>query len=185
MKMIKVAFFVTAAIALAVGFGYAGEMTQQAGAFASYQNSKDLDNGNGIGMNYAITFQKIMPKLAVGADLRVSSMAFNKEYNDYGVDLDVMPVELSLVAQYEFLAGSKPYVGIGAGYYVFDSDQIDVGYEVGCFGILGYTQQIEGHVWIFVEAKYLLLKPAVNGPFPMDDVDLSGVGANVGVAMNW
>lgn len=184
MKTTTTVLMATVAIVVA-GLANAGEVAQQVAPFAAYQNTEDMDNGYGGGLKYAVTYDGLMPHLDVGVDVRAAWLTFSEDDNDYGVDLDMVPIELTFLARYEVLDGSKPYVGVGVGYYFFDSDEIDIDDELGCYGIVGWNQKVMEHLSVFAEAKYLLLEPDVNGVASTADIDLSGVGANIGIAMDW
>jgi len=165
--------------------GFAGEIVQQISPFASYQNTEDMDNGIGGGLKYVVTYGEVIPHLDAGLDVRASWLMFDGDDNDYRADLDMVPIELTFLAQYEVFAGCKPYLGVGVGYYIFDSDEIDIDDDLGCYGIVGWNQKVLEHLSVFAEAKYLLLEPDVNGGTPTADIDLSGVGANVGIAVDF
>jgi opacity protein-like surface antigen len=159
--------------------------SQQAGPFATYQNTEDMEDGYGAGLKYVLMFQDVVPNLDCGIDVRTSWLTYDSDDNDFRADLDVIPIEVSAVARYEVLDGTRAYVGMGVGYYFIDSDEIEIDDEVGLSAMLGCDQRIVDKLSVFAEVRYLWLEPDLDIRGLDADVDLSGVGANVGLALNW
>lgn len=164
---------------------HAGEgAIQQLGVFGAYQDAGDLDQGLGGGAHCTFLFLEVAPGLDLGFDARGTWLTFDGEDNDFQADVDMIPVEGSVVALYSIREGTRPFIGAGAGYYFFDSDEIDIDDEVGFFARAGLEQQLSANLSLFAEAKYLWLEPEVEG-FSGDEIDLNGLGANAGLSFSW
>ena len=179
----KCAVMTVAIVALMSASAVAATVSQQAGPLVAYQDTEDIEEGYGAGLKYVVMWENVAPKLACGLDIRAGWLTYDGDDNDYGMDLDVFPVELTALAGYEVFGGTRPYAGIGVGGYFFDADEddADIDDDVGFYGVLGWDQGLTEQVSVFAEAKYLWLEPDANG----EDLDLGGFGANVGVAARW
>jgi len=175
MKMEARMWILTALAVTALGV-QAGQISQQPALFASYQDTDDASGGFGGGLKYAVYFDDDSG-LGVGVDLRGSWLT---EFDDAD-DLDVYPVEMTLLLRYAVLDGTLPYIGAGAGYYFFDEDDAGVDDEFGYYGVVGVDQAVSDGVSVFVEGKYLWLEPDSD----FGDVTLDGFGVNAGVALSW
>lgn len=183
MNQFKQWSMMVAATVLASAGAMAMNLSQQAGLYAAYQDTEDMKDGFGAGFKYVLMWNNVAPKLSCGVDIRAGWLTYDGDDNDYGADLDIVPVELSILAGYEVFNGARPYAGMGVGYYFFDAegDRLDMDDDVGFLGILGWDQRLTEQVSVFAEAKYLWLEPDANDTDP----DLGGFGADVGVCMNW
>jgi hypothetical protein len=176
------AIMVTMLMVIVAGTAAAEGLSQQAGPFATYQNTQDMEDGYGVGVKYLKMFQDVVPKLDCGVDVRASWLAYDGDDNDFRADLDIIPLEVFALVRYEVLAGTRSYVGVGLGYYVFDSDYIDIDDDIGFSAMVGCDKRIVDTLSVFAEVRYLWLEPDVNTEA---DIDLEGVGANIGIALNW
>lgn len=169
--------------------GATAQTLQQGGLGASWMYSDDLDNGYGATAKYVLLYQDLAPRVAGGLDIRSGWTTFDGEDNDYDTDVDVYPVEITALLDYEVADGANPYVGVGAGYYFFDVDDeggYDVDDDYGVYGLVGWDQNINKQVSVFAEAKYLWLEPDVDGPYGFsDDIDAGGCGVTLGLNYNW
>ena len=172
-------------IVLGVGLAQAGGISQRVGLFATYQDTEDMEDGYGAGLKYVILFQDVAPRLDCGIDVRTSWLTYDSDDNDFRADLDIIPVELLAVAGYKVADGTRLYTGAGAGYYFFDSDEIELDDDIGLVAMLGCDQRVTDMLSLFAEAKYLWLEPDVETSGAAADMDIGGIGANVGVALNW
>ncbi len=163
----------TVLVVVTVSMSLAGE-AKSIGAFASYWNSKDLDNGYGLGVKHKF---QIIPIVAV--DVRASWLSFSGVSDDFlglgNGDLNMFPLEATALAQLGLFYG-----GVGAGYYIFDGKNLDYDNAPGGFLLAGLKFTLGG-LGAFGELKYTWVESKV------DDVtvDASGVGVNLGVLLGW
>lgn len=157
----------TVAIAAAVVVSFTAE-AHSVGAFLSYWNGKDTDNGYGFGVNHQI---KIVP--IVHGDIRASWLSFNESE---GSDLNLYPLEGLVRVKLGMF-----YVGAGVGYYIFSGKDVDWDNSWGGFGVGGIEFTIL-KIGAFGELKYTAVDSRVEDSF---DVDGSGIGINAGVIFNW
>lgn len=136
------------------------------GAFLSYWNGTDTDNGYGLGVNHQI---KIIP--IVHGDLRASWLSFGDS------DLNLYPLEGLVRVKLTMF-----YLGAGVGYYIFSgSNDVDWDNSWGAFGVGGIEFTI-AKIGAFGELKYTWAETKIGD---LVDVDASGIGVNVGVVFNW
>jgi opacity protein-like surface antigen len=193
MKRLSVAMLTLAMTGIMSAVTQAAPVTQQAGAYASWLDSEDLDQGYGAGMKYSVMWRELvpsMPGLMLGLDARIGWLTFDGEDNDFGVDVDVCPVELTFLAKHEIAEWNHaaPYVGAGVGGYFFDvedDDALDMDDEVGFHVVAGWEQPVTDRVSLFAEARYLWLEPDIETSASDDELEVGGFGANVGVCIAW
>lgn len=139
------------------------------GAFLSYWNGEDTNNGYGLGLSHQF---KIIP--LISAEARASWLSFSE--ND--TDLSLYPLEgLARVKLGLF------YLGAGFGYYIYSSgNDASVDNSWGGFGVGGIEFTI-AKIGAFAELKYTYTTTKVSDT--NIDVDGSGIGVNVGVIFNW
>ena len=155
----------TLIVVVAVSMSLAGE-AKSIGAFVSYWNGEDIDNGYGLGVKHKF---QIIPIFAV--DIRASWLSFS----DDPVDLNMFPLEATALAKLGMFYG-----GVGAGYYIFDGKNVDLDNAPGGF-ILAGIQFALGGMGVFGELKYTWVESKVSG----NTVDASGIGVNLGVLFGW
>jgi outer membrane protein W len=164
-------------------------ISQQIGAFASYQDTEDIEESYGGGLKYVVMLEDIGPKLDCGLDARASWVVFDSDYPDQGMDFDIAAIELTALARYALHGDTKVYAGIGFGYYFFDdgedvTEHVSLDADTGLYGLIGIEQRVAGNVSLFVEAKYLWLEAAVDGHSDgNDELDLSGLGGTIGISI--
>ena len=169
-------------ILMIAGTAAAGGLSQQAGPFATCQNTEDMEDGYGVGLKYLVMFQDVKPKLDYGVDVRASWLTYDSDDNDFRADLDIIPLEVSTLVRYEILAGTRLYAGVGLGYYVFDSDDVDIDDDIGISAMVGYDKRVVDTLSVFAEVRHLWLEPDLNTG---SDIDLGGGGVNIGITLSW
>jgi hypothetical protein len=151
--------------------GTAAPSANAIGVMASWwQIDESSDDGFGAGLRSKM---KIVPMVAF--DTRVSWIKFGDE-----VDMNVFPLEATGILQLGMVYG-----GIGAGYYIFDGDNIDLKNAFGWYLVGGIELGLSSF-GVFGELKWTMLSPDIDGVDPsLDDVptelDADGMGFNVGV----
>lgn len=163
----------TTILALAAG-AWGRDSGVEFGAFASYIDSDDLDEGVGGGVKLEFN-----PVDWLSLDARASWITFSDP------DVDMIPLEVAALLNIP-LANEKivPYVGVGGGYYIFDADGFDMDDDVGFFPLAGLEFGTES-VGFMVEARWLFLQSDLDGATDeladLDEADLDGLGINAGL----
>lgn len=111
---------------------------------------------------------------------------------------EVLPVDVGLrLGIGRRRAGLRPYLGAGGTYYKIEGDVGDVDDEVGYYALFGLELGDERGPRFFVEADYRTVEATVTEDVddPIDlpdldledgvDLDLGGVGVNLGLAWSW
>jgi hypothetical protein len=170
-KLIGSVFLVVAGIVLG---GCAHGTGIELGAFGASLNSDDLGQGHGGGAKLELN-----PIDWLSVDGRVSYIRF--------ADTKVNMVPLEAAALLNFpMAGERivPYVGAGAGYYLFEANDADLDNKVGFFPLVG----IEIGLWrisFLAEARWLFLQTDVESARGelrnLHEADVDGLGINLGV----
>lgn len=141
------------------------------GVMASWwQIDESSDDGFGGGLR---SKTQIVPMVAI--DTRVSWIKFGDS-----IDMDVFPIEATGILKLGMI-----YAGIGAGYYIFSADDVDLENAFGWYLVGGIELSLSSF-GVFGEIKWTMLSPDVEGVDPdIDDVptelDADGMGFNVGV----
>jgi len=154
-------------------------------------------------------------------EFQQSSSALSELDREESFHVTVYPVEMGLLYGYS-RKGVQVYVGAGAGYYFFDDDAhtkrisgtsavstpsgtVNVPYAVtvtaeieddfGYYALLGLKKSIMEQLAVFLEAKYLMLKPSASVRVVSEDgsttqtlrstVNFEGMGVNMGVSYLW
>jgi hypothetical protein len=157
-----------AAVVVAASVVLSASEAHSIGAFLSYWNGKDTDNGYGVGISHQI---KIIP--IVRAELRGSWLSYGDS------DLDLIPLEGLVRVNLGLF-----YVGAGGGYYIFSgSGDVDWDNAWGTFGLAGAGLSV-AKIGLFGELKYTWVETQMTKPAERD-ADASGIGVNVGVVLNW
>jgi len=143
------------------------------GAFGSYLDSDDLGTGYGGGAKL-----EVKPTDWLSVDGRASLLFFD----DF--DISLIPLEAALRLNIPIL-GERivPYAGVGAGYYLFDADDVDLDDNVGYFPLVGLEVGTR-RVALFVEARWLFLETDTDAALEeLGDLDaeVDGLGINAGL----
>jgi hypothetical protein len=164
---------------------------------ASYWDTKDADKSAGVAIQYAFP---ITPLLDIEA-----RASYFRQLDDQPLDelfdgdspfetgLRAVPIELGL--RFNFLrdaAAFHPYVSAGGSYYLLDSEFGELDDEFGWYAALGSAFGDGRGMDFFAELLFRRAKGTVDISEIGDDgfedrlpLDLSGLGANVGVRWNW
>ena len=135
---------------------YGGE-TSLAGYLTYWDGSVD-----GVGGGVKIR-KKFLGFLS--ADVRASYVDFSN------LNTSVVPLEATLMVGFPFFI--EPYVGLGASYYIFDSDlPIDNG--AGGYGVLG----VQFNLWVVGAMAELRWNEA-------EEDLMDGMSANLGLMVKW
>ncbi len=154
------------------------------GVYGSYFKFKDADKGGfGGGGKLQMSFGEY-----VGLELRGTyfpDVARSDPKLVFGAG------ELDLILLLPLSETVKPYVGGGAGYYVFDLDApgVETENKLGWFGVAGVQVGVSDNVAFFGEGKYISVEADVEGAGFNDVTDtdekLTGFGGNVGLMFIW
>ncbi len=144
------------------------------GAFGSSLKSDDLGQGYGGGAKLELN-----PIDWLSVDGRAGYIRF--------ADTKVNMVPLEAAALLNFpMAGERivPYVGAGAGYYLFEADDANLDNKVGFFPLAG----LEIGLWrisFLAEARWLFLQTDIESAKGelrnLHEADVDGLGVNLGV----
>jgi len=148
------------------------------GILATELDGGDLGEGFGGGAKLELN-----PIDLISIDGRVSWI----RHDD--TDIDVVPLEAAALLNLPlFWEHFVPYVGVGAGYYLFDGDGADLDDEWGYFPLLGVELGLQKLSFI-AEARYLQLETDVKkgvGPLAgKDKADMNGFGVNMGLIIRF
>lgn len=137
--------------------GYGGE-TSLAG-YVTYWDGATEGLGGGI---------KVRKKFLgfLSADVRASYVDFSD------LNTTVVPLEATLMVGFPFVV--EPYVGVGAGYYLMDSDLAGQDNSTGYYGVLGLQLNLFV-VGALAEIRYN----------EGEDDFLNGPSANLGLMLKW
>ncbi len=144
----------------------------EAAVYGTRLNSDDLGNGYGGGAKVEIN-----PIDMISVDGRAGVVRFD----DSGINM--FPLEAAALLNFPLMFEHVvPYVGAGAGYYLFDSSDLDD--EVGFFPLAGLeigfqTLSVMAEArWLFLEADADSAKEELRD---LREADLDGFGVNLGV----
>ncbi len=143
------------------------------GTFGSYLNSNDLGVGYGGGAKL-----EVKPTDWLSVDGRASWIFFD----DF--DISMTPLEAALRVNVPMF-GERivPYAGVGAGYYYFKGDDVDVDSNVGYFPLVGLEFGVR-RVALFAEARWLVLETDTDTALEELgglEADVDGLGINAGL----
>ena len=167
MKRFSVVLVVMMLCTSGVAWGYNGW-----GLFAAYWDAKDADEGYGAGL-------KISAEMVEGVQLELRGTFFNDLEDE--ADAEVIPLEVGLALSHAASETVDIYGGGGFGYHLVDADEGDPDDEVGFYLVAGADWNLKEMASLFGEILYRDVDIDV-GP---SDVDLSGVGVNLGVLIKW
>ena len=148
-----------AALALAATneITYGGE-TSLAGYLTYWDGSAD---GYGGGVKVRKKFLAFL-----SADVRASYVDFSD------LNTSVVPLEATVMVGFPFFI--EPYAGLGASYYIFDTDISGLDNGVGGYGVLG----VQFNLWVVGAMAELRWNEA--------EADLmDGLSANLGLMVKW
>lgn len=163
------------------------------GFYGSYWNPEDLDNAWGGGAKVQV---EVVPSIYVEARAGYfHEVEAEDEDSEDAPKLNIVPLELAGILKFP-VDQITPYVGAGAGYYMFDvADEpegisITVDDKIGYFAVAGLELSLAENASLFGEAKYTWLdevdiEATGFGMTIKDEGDLSGFGANVGLLLKW
>lgn len=133
------------------------------GIFGQWQDS-DGESGYGLGLKQDFS---IIPIISI--ETRISWLRYSNDLSD----LDMFPLEVFGKAKLGIFYG-----GVGLGYYMMSGDFAPKN-SFGGFAALGLEFDLSG-LGAFVELRYLYLEPDFDSG---GTVEMSGIGANVGVSL--
>ena len=148
------------------------------GVFESQMDSDDLGDGSGVGAKLGIS-----PMDLLSLEARASWIQFD----DF--DIDMIPLEVAGRLNFSLFGNwIVPYVGAGAGYYMFEADDADLDDSVGFFPMVGLEVGVH-QIAFFVEARWLFLETDVDSArAELDDIveaDVDGLGVNIGALVRF
>ena len=136
---------------------YGGE-TSLAG-YLTYWDGSDDGVGGGVKLR-----KKFLAFLS--ADIRASYVDFSD------LNTSVVPLEATLMVGFPFFI--EPYAGLGASYYIFDTDLPGLDNGAGAYGVLG----VQFNLWVVGAMAELRWNEA--------EADLmDGLSANLGLMVKW
>ena len=150
----------------------------ESGAFLATIDSDDLGNGTGVGTKFGVS-----PMDFVVLEGRVSWI----EFDDFNIDM--IPLEVSGRLNFSLFGNwIVPYVGAGAGYYLFQADGADLDDNVGFFPLAGIELGLH-NIAFFAEARWLFLETDVDSArAELDDIgeaNVDGFGVNIGALVRF
>jgi len=140
---------------------YAGETSLT--GFATYWDSSENGGNEGVGGGVKLR-QKFLGFFS--ADVRASYIDFTD------INTTVVPLEATLMVGIPFVI--EPYAGLGASYYLFDSDISTIEDGAGVYGVLG----LQLNLWIvgaMAEIRYTEAEENL----------MDGMSANLGLMIKW
>lgn len=168
------------------------------GVFGSYWDPSDLSSETGGGL---------LLRLNAGnnllMDVRGAYYSFNRQDVVPGAgdsaDLEIIPLELSLISRMAPAPDFVPYVGGGIGYYIADGEYmaggqkatLDIDNEIGFSLMAGVDIKINRTFNLFADAKYVWVtfdkvRTGGNEAVPTDfDIKMNGLVVSLGLIMRW
>ena len=149
--------------------------------YGSYLEGDDLGEAWGGGAKLKLT---VLEYLAV--DARASYLAYDL------ADVEVTPIEATAMFQLPFFEDTLvPYAGVGVGYYLFTSGEVELEDKVGFYPVAGVQWNLgeAKRIGIFAEVRWLFLEADVDAATTsyanLDEADLDGIGVNLGVSFRF
>lgn len=195
---------------------------QSAGVLAAYQIAREGDDGFGGMVRYQYDQQPGAASLRFFAQAGYLTGFGDKAAEtaegvmvNVEADADALPIEVALLCDFPTGEALELYAGVGAGYYLMDSDgttsvsiegmpeysgnwatSVDVDDDLGFLGLLGIETMVNERTSVFLEARYTYLKPdsvirvdpPVAGVDPIvvsDDIEIGGLGFGLGIRWDW
>jgi hypothetical protein len=163
------------------------------GFYGSYWDSEDPGAGLGGGLKVKADLSDML-----AFEVRASYVGnFEEDDNGATEEFFLVPLEADLLVQVPLGEKMKLYGGGGGGWYVapeFETDNnvdIDPDDEFGFFGVGGIEFALSETFGLFAEAKYTVLEigglKVDNEDVDLRDeeLDMTGLGVNVGVMYLW
>jgi len=158
-----------------------------AGALGGYFSHIDTEDGgesDGFGGKLVLNYSE-------SASLDIRAALFDDFENID--DLELIPVEIGLTFFLGKLDQFRPYLGLGAGYYLLDSELAEIDDEIGWYGTFGLQLPVADTLSLFVEGQYRQIEGTYEGSdFDLDnfnndraDLDLEGLSLNAGILFVW
>ncbi|MCB1069431.1 MAG: outer membrane beta-barrel protein [Verrucomicrobia bacterium] len=157
------------------------------GVYLAAWNTADLDDAVGPGL-------KISMEMVPDVQLELRTAYFDS-LDGHQQDLSILPLEANLTLQYEVGTSMTGYGGVGLGYYLLDGGRKQAGAtldpqaddEVGFYGLLGLEMPVKENAGLFAEVQYRFLEASDADAYgnQLDTLDLSGIGVNIGLMINW
>lgn len=154
------------------------------GGYFSHIDTEDAGESDGFGVKLALNYSS-----TASLDIRV---AVFDEFEDLD-DLELIPIEVGLTFYPGKLDKFKPYLGLGVGYYLLDTDAVDLDDELGWYGTAGLELPVADSLSLFIEAQYRQIEGTYEGDnFDLDninddraDLELEGFSLNAGILLEW
>jgi len=149
------------------------------GVLGSYVDGDDLGEAYGAGAKIKLNLTEV-----IGLDVTGSYLEFDD------TDVEMIPVEGTVLLQIPLGDSLKLYGGGGVGYYFFDSDTAELDDAVGYYPLAGLEVAL-GDFKLFGEVRWLFLTADVDeagdeleGLVDGDEADVDGLGVNVGLSID-
>jgi Outer membrane protein beta-barrel domain len=178
MRTLRVGMFVFAMMLGATHYARGEALGLEIGALGSYVDSDDLGKAYGAGGKIKLNISEV-----IGLDVTGSYLEFDDS------DVEMIPVEGTVLLQIPLGDTLKLYGGGGVGYYFFDSDTAELDDAVGYYPIAGLEITL-GDIKLFGEVRWLFLSADVDeagdeleGLVDGDEADVDGLGVNIGLSI--
>lgn len=104
-------------------------------------------------------------------------------------ELDVTPIDLGIVRQWDTAGPTEPYFGGGLTIYNLNSNIGEISTEPGWYGIVGFEVPAVQRWNFFAEAIFRSVSGEVEGDgirsFVKQEADLTGAALNAGLIYSW
>lgn len=157
------------------------------GVYLATWDAGDVDTG--VGPAFKISMEMVPD---VQLELRT---AYFSSFDGHSQDLTVVPLEANLALRYELNPMFTGYGGLGVGYYLLDGgrrwdgalQKPDPDNEVGFFAVAGVDMPVKDNAGLFLEFQYRVLEAGDANAFGdrLDDLNLDGIGVNIGLMIDW
>ena len=179
---------ILAVVALGLGVAPGTASAADFGLHGAYWDTDEADRTFGFGAKLRFSFVELRATYFDDVTADVEPEAADFEIKAY-------PLEGGLVIQFLKDSTFRPYIGGGVGYYVLDTNVGDADDEIGYYLVGGADiGSPSSRVAFSIEGIYRNIEGTVRGElFDPDfdieedeiDLDLSGIGANVGVVFRF
>lgn len=160
------------------------------GVFGTYWRVQDGgDDGFGAGAKVQL---EVIPNIC----LEARGSYFPEFGDDSGdeIKIDIIPAEADAIIKFPIAEQFTPYVGGGAGYYMFNVDSnvegvdVSIDDEIGYFALAGLEIGLGEAVILFAEGKYTWVEATVKATGDVEGKEtgnLDGFGGNAGLMLKW